>query len=114
MLGGEFPLVRMFWIGLVLGGYFIVPLIAVLVGGLVGAILFPLIGTYRLGLALAGIAIVLYWIVALVGTWRSASNYEGKLGWGSIAKGAVIVIAILAVLRLPDLVQMIMAFATSG
>ena len=113
MLHGEIPLVRMFWLGLLLGGYVLMPLIAVLIGGILGIVTHLIIGTYRPALALAGIAIIAYWVVAIVGTWQSASNYQGKLGWGYFAKGADILLVIFMALQLPDRALQIADFATS-
>ena len=71
------------------------------------AILTGLLGVYvpplRVALFIFGLMIVWgYWLVASVGVWRSANNYQKRPRWRYAAKTVVAVAAILFALRLID------------
>ena len=52
--------------------------------------LFIVLGQRLLGLMLASIVVLLYYVTATVGVWHSANRYPGTIWWPAFAKFAVI------------------------
>ena len=104
---------KMFWLGLIGGGFLLMPIALVLIGGLTSILAVAVSGGYRVILGVVALLWPTYWVVALIGTWNAATKHEGDAAPRNFAKLAVVIIGIYVLSQLPDRMEMITGFLTS-